>query len=248
MTPEISIITVSFNAERTIRNTIQSVKNQSFTNIEYLVIDGKSSDNTVQIIKEYESQISRWISEPDKGIYDAMNKGLEMATGKYVLFLNADDRFFDGDVLSNIFSQSDGEDIFYGETKVVNQEGKILGDRWHKPPKNLNVQSFRYGMCVSHQSFIVKRKIAPSYNLKYSPTSDYDWVINCVRKATTIKNTGIYISKFMEGGVSSQNKFNALSQRFKIMVVHYGFFGALYNHFLIVLNLIYYIFTKKEIY
>ena len=105
---KISVITITFNAEQFLRETMQSVLGQSYTNIEYIIVDGKSTDGTVEIIKSFEGGMKaksiefRWISEPDSGLYDAMNKGLRMATGDFVWFVNAGDRIFDGTIASSL--------------------------------------------------------------------------------------------------------------------------------------------------
>jgi glycosyltransferase involved in cell wall biosynthesis len=229
---KISIITVVFNGKTTIENTIQSVVSQSYTNIEYIIIDGNSKDGTSEIIKRYQDQIAIWISEPDKGLYDAMNKGLDKATGEYILFLNSGDVFHSNDVLKQIFSaEGPASDIYYGETVIINEQGIDIGMRRLEAPEQLSWKSLINGMLVCHQSFIVKKSISPYYNLKYKIAADYDWMINCLKKAESISNTHLVISKFLDGGLNKQNISKALFERFLIMIHHYNFFLVVLNHF-----------------
>jgi len=125
---KVSIITVCFNAEKTIRDTIESVLSQVHNDIEYIVVDGQSTDTTLDIIKEYEGQISKYVSEPDEGLYDAMNKGVNMATGEVVGILNADDIYHDDNVISDIVKNFDANpmDAFYGDMKPIRKLGQFF--------------------------------------------------------------------------------------------------------------------------
>ena len=177
-TPKLTIITVVYNGEQLIGRTIKSITEQSYSNIEYIIIDGASKDSTISVIEKYVTSISKVVSEKDNGIDDAMNKGLKYATGDYVLFINAGDELFDKSTIQKVFSISTSADVYYGNTVAVNVKQEILGDRWLAPPHNLNWKSFKFGMTVSHQSFIAKRVLCDNYNLKYSLASDIDWIIN----------------------------------------------------------------------
>ncbi len=245
-TPKISIITVVFNAQDFIEKTILSVVNQTFKNIEYIIIDGKSTDNSLSIINNYKTSINKIISEKDNGIYDAMNKGLKIASGEYVLFLNAGDEFYDTTVLETIFKTNSNADVYYGNTAVINFNGEIIGDRRLTPPNNLTWKSLKYGMCVSHQSFIAKRLLCDYYNLNYKIAADIDWVINVLKQADSINYTNQYISKFLEGGVSNKKRKNALKERFSIMSKHYGFFQTVFNHVIILFRYPFHLFSKKS--
>jgi glycosyltransferase involved in cell wall biosynthesis len=245
-TPKISIITVVYNSEKLLERTIKSVLAQTYTPIEYIIVDGASTDGTLAIIEKYKPHIHKVISEKDKGIYDAMNKGLRIAIGDYVLFLNAGDELYSTTTLQDIFSLSANADVYYGNTKVVNEKGKELGDRRHTPPKQLTWKSFKYGMCVSHQSFIAKRTLCDNYNLQYPIAADIDWVIRVLKKSTKIVNTRLYISKFLEGGASSQTRLKGLTDRFKIMVHYYGFYNTLGYHFYISVRFIFQKLTGKS--
>jgi glycosyltransferase involved in cell wall biosynthesis len=244
-TPKISIITVVFNGRSFIERTINSVLSQTYTNIEYIIIDGASNDGTLEIAEKYQHQIALILSGKDNGIYDAMNKGLKNATGDYVLFLNAGDELYSLDTLSKVFALTADADVYYGNTAVVDDGGKVLGDRRLTPPENLTWKSLKYGMCVSHQSFIAKKSLCGFYNLDYKISSDIDWVISILKKSSTIINTKSYISNFLEGGTSNKRRKKALWERFAIMSKHYGFFQALINHLYILFRYPFHKVTKK---
>ncbi|MGQ0828104.1 MAG: glycosyltransferase family 2 protein [Bacteroidota bacterium] len=225
---------------------MKNVLQLSYPNIEYIIIDGGSTDGTNNIIKSYQSKIANIISEKDNGIYDAMNKALRLATGDYVLFLNAGDELYAADTIANVFSLSANADIYYGNTAVVDKTGKKIGDRRLQPPAQLNWKSLKYGMCVSHQSFIAKRTVCDLYDLNYSISADIDWVINALKKSSKIIYTNNYISKFLEGGISNKRRSKALKERFLIMVKHYGILHTIWNHLFIILRYPFHILTRKS--
>ena len=185
--PKFSIITITYNAEQWLERTILSVLSQSYTNVEYIVIDGASTDRTVELIKQYEAGISYWVSEPDQGLYDAMNKGLRKATGDYVWFLNAGDTLYTADTLQSVVASLKKSvslpDVLYGETQIVDAQGRSLGMRRLKAPRKLTWKRFRMGMLVCHQSFVVKRSLAPEYDTTYRWVADYEWCIRCLKQA-----------------------------------------------------------------
>ena len=220
-----SIITVTYNASRWLERTIQSVISQSYPHIEYLIIDGNSTDGTLEIIKKYQPTIAHCVSEPDKGLYDAMNKGLKLASGDYVWFLNAGDTIYSDNTVQEIVNILEFEnipDIIYGETQIVDEQNQPLAMRRLKAPEKLTWKSFRMGMLVCHQSFLVKRIIAESYDLQYRFTADYDWCIRCMKKASTIFNTHLILSRFLEAGLSATNRKESLKERYRIMCEYYG--------------------------
>ena len=243
--PKISIITVVYNAKSLIERTINSVLSQTYTNIEYIIIDGGSSDGTLEIAEKYQHDIAVILSGKDNGIYDAMNKGLSTATGDFVLFLNAGDELYSTEIISKILSLGDA-DVYYGNTAVVNEKGVVLGDRRLSPPEELNWRSLKFGMCVSHQSFIAKRSLCDKYNLMYAVSADIDWVIQVLKKSNKIVNTKNYISKFLEGGTSNKRRNVALGERFSIMIQHYGFFQTILNHIYILLRYPFHKLSKKS--
>jgi len=242
--PKISIITVVFNSEKFIEATIKSILSQTFKNVEYIIIDGNSRDKTVDIIKAYEDKISLWISEPDKGLYDAMNKGLLRAKGEYILFINSGDKLFNNTTLEEIFKLPEA-DVYYGDTLIINTEGKELGLRRLRPPENLNFQSFKKGMLVCHQSFIAKKSLVPLFDLSLKYASDYDWTIEILRKSDKIINTQLTISRFLEGGQTSKTVYKGLKERFIIMKKHYGLLSAIMLNLLLIPRFMGYLITKR---
>ncbi len=243
--PILSIITVVYNGEEFIERTIKSVAAQSFKKYEYLIIDGASKDNTLKIIEKYSNVVSKFISEPDKGIYDAMNKGLSMASSEYVLFLNAGDTLHSESTLSSILWDKNA-DVYYGRTYLVNDKGCVLGESRLIPPKNLSWKKLKLGMLVCHQSFIVRKEVATNYDLKYKIVSDYDWMIRCLKASGNIFNTELFISDFLEGGFSRQNERKAWKERFVVMKKYYGVLITILCHVIIVFRFFYIKVKKKK--
>ena len=245
--PIISIITVCFNEREHIEKTISSVLNQTLHGIEFLVIDGGSTDGSVDIISRYKDQISYFISEKDRGIYDGMNKGLSRATGQYVLFLNGGDALCANDVLEKVFASSLHADAYYGEVMFLNEKGSPIGTRSQVSnqavPQHLNWKSLRCGMVVSHQAFIVKRECVPLYDLQYRICSDIDWMIHSLKKCRSTINTQLVIAEFRTGGTSAQHRKKAWKERYHILKKHYGFWNNLFNHGRIVLR---YMVSRKQ--
>ena len=237
--PKVSIITVVYNAVDILEHTILSVVNQRFQDVEYIIIDGDSTDGTLQIIDKYSKDIHRIISEKDKGIYDAMNKGLHIAQGDYVLFLNARDELNDEHVLEHIFSTTES-DVYYGETFLMNSERKVLGTRTtlstRKLPESLHWKNMINGMVVSHQSIIVKRELAPYYEQQYKCSADIEWVITALKRAKKVTNVHTVISKYLIGGYSIANQKQCLKERYKIYVRHFGLFNTFLAHVKIIVK------------
>lgn len=244
--PLCSIITVVYNAESLVERTMRSVKAQTFQSCEHIVIDGASKDGTLAVVKQFERPQLRVFSEPDKGIYDAMNKGLKHAKGRFVIFMNGGDEFFDEHVLQRALERNEDADFIYGETAVVDEQGHVLGDRRLKPPARLNWRSLQRGMCVSHQSILVRRELTEPYDLEYKISGDIDWTIRMLRKSKSIVNAGCYISKFLEGGVSASRRKQGLKERFQIMRKHYGLLTTLLNHLFILLRYPVHRLTKRS--
>ncbi len=228
---KLTVITIVFNDRINLEKTINSVLSQTNQNIEYIIIDGASTDGTVDVIKKYNNKISFWQSEPDKGLYDAMNKGLEKATGDYLCFLNSGDLFYDDTTVEKIFNSSDKKvDVFYGETVIIDNSGKIKGSRRLAAPDELNWKSFKNGMLVSHQAFIPSKELTSKYDLKYKYSSDFDWCIRILKKAESICNVNQNIIRYLDGGLTKKRLIKSLRERFRIMVKNYGFFTTIWIH------------------
>jgi len=235
--PKLSVITIVYNNAADIERTMLSVLNQTYPNIEYIIVDGLSTDGTLEIIKKYSGKISKLISEKDEGIYDAMNKGLAVATGDYVLFMNSGDEFYSGDTVAKVFAIAEGADIYYGETEMMDASGQSLGQRRHKAPENFTWLSFKYGMSVSHQAIYVKRTLAEPFDRNYHLSADIDWILNAAKKAKKIVNTHQYVAKYLVGGMSKKRHRQSLRERFDIMKKYYGLVPTLFNHTVIAFNL-----------
>ncbi len=230
-TPHISVITVVYNGAEHIGRTIESVIAQTYKQIEYIIIDGKSSDNTLEVIAGFKG-VDRLISEADSGLYDAMNKGLKVATGDYVWFLNSGDQIYAPNTVEKLVAGLDGfPDIIYGGTMIIDEKQNEIGDRRLKPPDHLSWKSFRQGMVVCHQSLLVKRELAPEFNLDYRLSSDIDWAIRAVKGSRQTHNTRLILSRFLEGGLTDHNIKAGLKERFKIMREYYGLIPTILRHF-----------------
>lgn len=238
--PVLSVITIVFNNVRDIERTMQSVLSQSYPYIEYLVIDGASTDGTKEVIEGYKDSLACYRSEPDKGIYDAMNKGLALATGDYVLFMNSGDEIYDPETVSAVFASADDADIYYGETEMYNENWDSLGQRRHKAPEKFSWRSFKYGMSISHQAVYIKRAITDPYDLRYKYSADIDWIIKAAKKADMIVNTRRYVAKYLVGGISKQKHLDSLKERFHIFSKYYGVIPNVLNHVVIAFRLGYY--------
>lgn len=225
-TPLFSIITVTYNAAEWLERTVLSVLRQSYPQIEYLIIDGGSTDGTVEIIQQYQDGLAYWISEPDGGLYDAMNKGLRQATGDYVWFINAGDTLHTANTLQEIVGSLKKNvslpDVIYGDAQIVDAQGRSLGLRRLRPPRQLSWKSFRMGMLVCHQSFIARREIAPMYDETYRLVADFDWCIQCLKRAKKIKNSRMILSDFLEAGLSAVQRKASLKERYQVMRKYYG--------------------------
>ncbi|MFI5158285.1 MAG: glycosyltransferase family 2 protein [Sphingobacteriales bacterium] len=236
-TPILSVITIVYNNVKDIERTMLSVLDQTYPSIEYIVVDGLSNDGTLGIIMKYESRISKFTSEKDEGIYDAMNKGLALATGDYVIFMNSGDEFYDADTVAAVFASADDADIYYGETEMIDSVGQSLGQRRHKAPKQFTWRGFNLGMSISHQAIYIKRSLIEPYDRRYQLSADIDWIIRAAKKAKIIVNVNRYVAKYLIGGMSKTKHRQSLAERFDIMKRHYGLVPTIFNHFIIAANL-----------
>ena len=234
LTPKFSIITVTYNAADTIEDTIQSVISQTYHHVEYIIIDGASKDNTLNIVDRYREHITCLVSEPDRGLYDAMNKGMQLATGDYLCFLNAGDSFHEDDTLQlMVHSLRNTEklpDVLYGETELVDSEGHFVRMRRLSAPETLNWKSFRQGMLVCHQAFFARRELTEPYDLHYRFSADFDWCIRIMKKANALHNTHLTLIDYLEEGMTTQNHQASLRERFYIMTRHYGWLSTILHH------------------
>lgn len=242
--PKFSIITVTYNAENVLEDTIQSVISQSYKNIEYIIVDGKSKDGTLQIIEKHRECIHCFVSEPDKGLYDAMNKGIRLATGDYVCFLNAGDKFHDNNTLQFMaYSVKSGvlPDVIYGETAIVDHNGAFLHLRRLSSPSQLDWKSFKEGMLVCHQAFFAKRELAlqEPYDLQYRFSADFDWCIRIMKRSTYLHNTHLILIDYLNEGMTTRNHKASLKERFHIMVKHYGWVSTILHHCWFVIRFFY---------
>jgi len=237
MQPLLSVITVVFNNARDIERTILSVLDQSYPHIEYIVVDGGSTDGTVEIISKYRQQIGTFLSEPDQGIYDAMNKGIALAKGDYLLFMNSGDEIYAKDTVEKVFASADNADIYYGETEMFDENWHSLGQRRHQAPEEFTWKSFKLGMNISHQAIYVKKNLATAYDLNYRYSADIDWIIRIAKKSSNIVNVHNYVAKYLVGGMSKKKHWASLCERFQIFSKYYGLLPNIFNHIIIAYNL-----------
>ena len=234
LTPKFSVITVCYNAQATLEDTIQSVIAQTYHHVEYIIVDGASKDRTLSIINRYRDRIATVVSEPDKGLYDAMNKGLRLATGDYVCFLNAGDSFHEDDTLQQMVHTlrelTELPDVLYGETELVDAEGHFVRMRRLQAPEHLTWHSFRHGMLVCHQAFFAKRTLAEPYDLSYRFSADFDWCIRIMKKSKVLHNTHLTLIDYLEEGMTTRNHKASLHERFRIMTKHYGWLSTVVHH------------------
>ena len=233
----ISIITITYNAEKWLGRTIKSVLAQTCTDYEYIIVDGASKDSTFDIVKRYEPQFKgrlSWKSEPDKGLYDAMNKGITHAKGDFLWFINAGDEIYGKDTLLHVVNAIlSNADIVYGKACIVNAAGQKVSEHHKVTPPNLHYKHLLNGLVVCHQAIIVKRAIAGMYNTTYRICADYDWVIRALSASHKNVYLDEYVCKFLTEGVSQKQRKRAWLERFHIMRAHFGLLRTLWAHFVI---------------
>ena len=261
--PKITVVTVTYNAEQTLERTLQSVASQTYPHVEHLIVDGLSSDGTLSLIQEYAEDNSvcdtpheiQFIREPDRGLYDAMNKAIDNANGDYLVFLNAGDKFHSDDTLEKIvetvssvhgneFDEETWPAVLYGETDIVNDNGEFLRHRRLQAPEVLTWRSFLSGMLVCHQSFYVRTDMARQfhYNLRYRFSGDFDWCIRIMKDAQqqgqSLFNTRMVLTDYLSEGMTTKNHRKSLMERFRIMCRHYGCLVTVVEHLWFVLRLV----------
>ena len=245
---KITVATVAYNAGALIGRTINSVEEQDYPYVEHLIIDGNSTDDTLNRIHHYMERNStasikheiNCLSEPDKGIYDAMNKALGLTTGRYVIFLNAGDCFYATDTLSRIvraISQEEAQPaVVYGDTHLVDGFGNFLRRRRLTPPERLSWRDFKEGMLVCHQAFFARTDLARAclYDTNYRFSADYDWTLRIMqeaeRRSLKLLNAHLVVANYLSEGTTTRNHRRSLMERLRIMAVHFGWATALKQH------------------
>ena len=246
---KITVATVTYNAGKLIARTIHSVEEQDYPFVEHLIIDGNSQDNTLEEVHHYQERNSvagvrhevACLTEPDEGLYDAMNKALDMATGDYILFLNAGDKLHAPTTLSEMAATASryGQtrpDVVYGHTDIVDEDGHFLHHRRLAPPQRLSWRSFSSGMLVCHQAFLARTDLArlARYDLKYRFSADFDWCIRIMREARRRKlplaNAHVVVADYLSEGMTTRNHKASLRERFHIMTRHYGLVLTVLQH------------------
>ncbi len=263
-----SIITITYNAADCLQRTLDSVERQTWPGLQHVIIDGASTDDTLHMAEQYKArndadEASRHAvvitSEPDQGIYDAMNKGLKQASGDYVLFLNAGDCFPAADTLEQVVHRCRLEDlpseelpaVLYGLTDITDAEGNVIGPRrfnaqlkrysvWDSQPSaqrsQLTWRSFRQGMLVCHQAFFARADLArvTPYDLRYRYSADVDWCIRLMREAEAdglqIMAIGTTTALYRQDGQTTRHHRESLVERFHVMRRHYGLLTTIAMH------------------
>ena len=247
-----TVITITYNAEAVLERTLQSVLCQTHEDVEHLIIDGASTDGTLAMSERYKaesdaSELGHKViirSEPDDGIYDAMNKGLTQASGDYIIYMNAGDSFPKEDTLETIahrcrlneLPSDELPAVLYGNTDIVDGEGRFLYPRRLQPPQRLTWRSFKKGMLVCHQAFYARTDVAKNlpYDLHYRFSADVDWCIRvmreCERMCLPLKDINLVVANYMEEGATTKNHSASLRERFDVMRRHYGLLTTMAMH------------------
>ncbi len=247
-----TVITITYNAEAVVQRTLDSVRRQTYEGVEHLIIDGASTDGTLALVRAYKQEsdasdcghkvILR--SEPDEGIYDAMNKGLTQASGDYIVYMNAGDCFPQADTLEQVAHRCHLNElpsrelpaVLYGHTDIIDGEGRFLRHRRLQPPARLTWRSFRHGMLVCHQAFYARTDIAKNlqYDLRYRFSADVDWCIRVMREgermALPLYNINMVVANYLEEGATTKHHRESLRERFTVMRRHYGWLSTVVMH------------------
>lgn len=252
-----TVITITYNAAAVLQRTLDSVLRQTYPDVEHLIIDGASTDGTLQLANDYKAlndqQGTRAASpahkviiqsEPDEGIYDAMNKGLTQASGDYVVFMNAGDFFPAADTLEqlahrchlNELPSAELPAVVYGDTDIVDADGRYLHPRRLQPPEQLTWRSFRQGMLVCHQAFYARMDLAKNthYDTRYRYSADVDWCIRVMREADRLglplTNAHLTVACYTEEGATTRHHRDSLLERYRVMAHHYGHLSTFFMH------------------
>lgn len=235
-----SVVTITYNAAGVLQRTLDSVLNQTFEGVEHIIVDGASKDGTVAMAEEYKKKSDASgnghkvsvRSEPDKGLYDAMNKGFRCATGDYIIYMNAGDTFADSHTLELAAKAAEGGEqrpaVLYGDTDIVDGEGNFLRHRRLHPVGKLTWRSFRHGMLVCHQSFYARLDLARQtpYDTQFRYSADVDWCIRVMKLAAAqhlpLVRIPAVTALYMEEGQTTLHHKASLRERFEVMRRHYG--------------------------
>jgi len=224
---KISVITVCYNAISTIENTICSVLSQTYDNIEYIIIDGGSTDGTVDIIKKYAKNISYWISESDKGIYDAMNKGIMASTGEWINFRNSGDVFATPDALEKMFNSPVDDDVsvLHGDCYFVSDIDYIRV----KPSIINDPLCYQYKMPVNHCASFIRRELHQKnpFDLSYRASADYDFFFKCCKRGLKFEYRPVVVALFAMDGYTSTHKEVTMRDNRRLQ----GFYNTWFDRF-----------------
>ena len=234
----ITYVTITYNAAKVLQRTLDSVLQQDYPEIVHLIIDGASTDGTLKLVDDYIARSNaaenghriQVTSEPDKGIYDAMNKGLRSLDGDYVCFLNAGDFLPSSDTVSRIAEAVNVQypAVLYGDTDIVDDEGRFLHHRRLAPPEHLSWKSFKQGMLVCHQAFYARTDfaIATPYDMQYRYSADVDWCIRVMKAAdkenVPLLNLRMVVANYTQEGQTTLHHRDSLWERYRVMEHHYG--------------------------
>lgn len=218
---KVSIITVCYNSESTIEDTIKSVASQDYENIEYIIIDGGSTDNTNDIVKKYANNVDIYVSEKDDGLYDAMNKGVSLATGDIIGILNSDDFFMSQSSVSELISgfNHPNIDAVYSDLIYVDENNTDKVTRLYSS-KPFRKSLIKFGIMLPHPTFYAKKSVydkCGSYKLNYRVAADFEFIARCVSKGITLNRVPKITVKMREGGISSSGLMWRVHQNFEIV-------------------------------
>lgn len=211
---KITIITVCYNASKTISRTIQSVLNQSYSNIEYIIIDGNSTDSSQTIIEQYKNYIAYYISEPDNGIYDGMNKGIKQATGEYILFLNSDDTLYENSTIEKFVNNITAKhDIYYGNNQIINEYGQYIN-------KPRNIELLKRKWVLSHQATFIRTTLLKNnlFDINYRYCADYKQISNLYLNGYSFEYIDLTISTTpISSGTTYSNYLASTKEHFQVI-------------------------------
>jgi len=234
--PLLSVITVNYNNLAGLERTFNSVFAQTrFDAIEYIVIDGGSTDGSRERIEQHAGRIRHWVCEPDRGLYHAMNKGMDAATGDFLWFMNSGDAMFGPESAAQVLeAAAQGATFIFGDTMFIRPDGSEIGLMSRVTPKKLpeaaGPATFRFGMNICHQSVVVRRDLAPPYDEKYRMVADIDWIIRILKQSPVSARTSQPLARFELGGISQQRIRTSWRERYRVLSAHYGALPTLVRH------------------